>query len=664
MDFSPIKKLAYQTFIPAGLPFDLPLNPPVNGEQYKQRKHADRLSTRVLTFLGFPAEDMTGDQFVDDRRKNALSILENFFRNLIGWHRQASGNQKIWNAIKLPVVLLWNVGTVPVRLTVNLLSVVTVLIPGILSIAMDSISKKLSGKMKDASLDDATASLAVLTNLWILARGFYFLLEVVGFVGRAVFAPSLGMYKANEFGRNVGGKRGTLLSVLLITLSTLITLAAYTLVFPLAIQGIVVWAATYALPSVVVASMQAVQAAYVWGLAKLIANMPFTMQTVISQVSVLGSAVNFVMTQMGLTMSGGILSPLVLGISVIAGAVSGLGLVVAGSIDLIKNKINEDKRPIIKGEKKIEMKKEAVLEQPYQPVKPLILPNLKFFNVPLPKPQAVEKKPVPEKQKPVKEEKNIDYSALHLKEKLGEGGFGVVYKATYRGELVAVKKPNRNAIVAVDEFEREAELMGKLNSPYVISYLGACVQQPNLCLVMEFMEKGSLDGVLRNANPRIPIGGKLYLKYAEYMTRGMVYLHKNGIIHTDLKSLNVLVNKNDECKITDFGISKFKPLGNSTLIGPTYEGGTPLWQAPELFEPGKKADDLSDMYSLGTIYWELAETKYPPMHKKPEDINEKTSAAMRALIMRCWSERRENRRPRAGEALEVIVSEQKRDLKK
>jgi len=86
--------------------------------------------------------------------------------------------------------------------------------------------------------------------------------------------------------------------------------------------------------------------------------------------------------------------------------------------------------------------------------------------------------------------------------------------------------------------------------------------------------------------------------------------------------------------------------------------------APELRrgDPSIKANELSDMYSVGTVYWELAEQKFPPWDKTEAIINSQTSAAMRALIVQCWDERRE-KRPTGLKALEVIEAEKKRALK-
>jgi len=605
--FLAVKKLAYQTFTPGGLLLDLPMDYPRIKNQKtleldQQRQYANRIGTRLFNFLGFPTWMMAKDpialynqNWVQIYNSNSQFTVENFFRNLIGWQRHTTRKQKVWNAIKLPVVLLWNLGMVPVRFATNLAKVVTILIPGLLALAMSMPVNAAARKIEAAKREKATGKLIGFRMLWVLALGLRFFFDTITFTGRAIFAPVTGFYKAWEYGEQIGGVKGTVLSVLLTTFSVAITLTGYAIAFPLAMKWVLGWTATHTLPSAVSTGMQAVQTAYAWSMAKVATYLP----AVMPKLNTLGNVVNIVITgfaRLGLTLGSTAMSPLLLGVVAIGGAMSA---VIFSVLDVVSDKVshwwhrpswyvqlaapgaNPARAPA--AAKQEEKKDKAQRPNPAPakaapnlvPPPPARVPPVVQARPPLKKPAP---QPIAAQLQPLQPLARKDpthlivYNDLQLGARLGEGGFGVVYKAKYNGDTVAVKKPHAHGIMASAEFEREAEIMARLRSPYVVSFYGACFEKPNYCLVMEFMEKGSLNTVLQKANPPIPVGGAVYLKYAEYITRGIVYLHREGIIHTDLKSLNILVNNKHEPKITDFGISKFKPAGGPTLAGPTREG--------------------------------------------------------------------------------------------
>uniref|UniRef100_A0A4W3HC85 Mitogen-activated protein kinase kinase kinase 10 n=1 Tax=Callorhinchus milii TaxID=7868 RepID=A0A4W3HC85_CALMI len=118
----------------------------------------------------------------------------------------------------------------------------------------------------------------------------------------------------------------------------------------------------------------------------------------------------------------------------------------------------------------------------------------------------------------------IDFNELVLEEIIGVGGFGKVYRGSWRGEEVAVKN-----------VRKEARLFGMLRHPNIISLKGVCLREPNLCLVMEFAQGGALNRALsgRKVPPHVLVN------WAVQISRGMDYLHNEAIvpvIHRDLKS--------------------------------------------------------------------------------------------------------------------------------
>ncbi|MEQ2208619.1 mitogen-activated protein kinase kinase kinase 9 [Xenoophorus captivus] len=137
----------------------------------------------------------------------------------------------------------------------------------------------------------------------------------------------------------------------------------------------------------------------------------------------------------------------------------------------------------------------------------------------------------------------IEFSELTLEEIIGVGGFGKVYRAVWEGVEVAVKAarrdPDEDVAQTLESVREEAKLFAMLNHPNIMGLLGVCLQEPNLCLVMEYARGGPLNRAL--AGKRIP--PCTLVNWAVQIARGMQYLHDQAIvpiIHRDLKSSNIM----------------------------------------------------------------------------------------------------------------------------
>lgn len=139
------------------------------------------------------------------------------------------------------------------------------------------------------------------------------------------------------------------------------------------------------------------------------------------------------------------------------------------------------------------------------------------------------------------EPEEVDFRELTLEEVIGVGGFGKVYRGIWRNELVAVKAarqdPDEDISVTAQNVRQEARLFAMLTHPNIIALKGVCLQEPNMCLIMEYASGGPLSRAL--AGRRIP--PHVLVNWAVQIARGMVYLHTEAIvpvIHRDLKSNN------------------------------------------------------------------------------------------------------------------------------
>jgi len=211
------------------------------------------------------------------------------------------------------------------------------------------------------------------------------------------------------------------------------------------------------------------------------------------------------------------------------------------------------------------------------------------------------------------------------RERIGVGTSGKVYRAILRGKTdVAVKilKPWTNDS-QVQEFQKEFKIMCALRHPNIVHFYGACLE-PKLSLVMEFCERDTLFDVMNNANN--DIGWESVFRWAAQYTRAMVFLHnfKPQVLHRDFKSLNILVNHGWECRVCDFGLSRF----NTTESVETLKQmrGTFTHMAPELCQTGdeEKTDpdkykytDKSDVYSMGIVFWEMVKRCVDSVYSKP-----------------------------------------------
>ncbi|XP_062016035.1 L-type lectin-domain containing receptor kinase IX.1-like [Rosa rugosa] len=190
-------------------------------------------------------------------------------------------------------------------------------------------------------------------------------------------------------------------------------------------------------------------------------------------------------------------------------------------------------------------------------------------------------------------------------EKLGEGGFGGVYKGFIKdmNSYVAVKKISRGSKQGLKEYGAEVSIISRLRHRNLVQLIGWC-HEKKLLLVYEFMPNGSLDSHLFKEKSLLT--WEVRYKIAHGLASGLLYLHQGWeqcVLHRDIKSSNVMLDSNFNTKLGDFGLAKLVDHGK--LSQTTIVAGTMGYMAMEYVTTGKASKE-SDVFSFGVVALEIA----------------------------------------------------------
>lgn len=250
----------------------------------------------------------------------------------------------------------------------------------------------------------------------------------------------------------------------------------------------------------------------------------------------------------------------------------------------------------------------------------------------------------------------IHWEDLDLGEEIGQGSFAVVHHGMWNGSDVAVKVffGNDYSEKTLLDYKTEIDIMRRLRHPNVLLFMGAVYSKENekLAIVTEFLPRGSLFRTLHRNNQSLDIRRRL--RMALDVARGMNYLHHRNppIVHRDLKSSNLLVDKNWTVKVGDFGLSRLK---HATFLTTKSGRGTAHWMAPEVLR-NEPSNEKSDIFSFGVILWELVTESIPWNNLDPLqvvavvgfmdrrlEIPENLDPEFSSIICDCWQSEPQNR---------------------
>ncbi|GMH40763.1 hypothetical protein BSKO_08667 [Bryopsis sp. KO-2023] len=199
---------------------------------------------------------------------------------------------------------------------------------------------------------------------------------------------------------------------------------------------------------------------------------------------------------------------------------------------------------------------------------------------------------------------NVDFNKdVMIEACLGSGSAGVVYRALWRGDQVAVKVLIESCQTPeqLHTFYKEVKVLISLRHPNVVRFLGASMKPPHLCIIQALATHGSLYQMLHIHHVRPEYGNLLHI--LKDIASAMAYCHSQPkpIVHRDLKTQNILLGDGGKALVADFGLAKVK---ERTFLQTRHNGaGTVAYMAPETFGGGP-VDEKCDVYSFGIIMWE------------------------------------------------------------
>ncbi|XP_074336826.1 G-type lectin S-receptor-like serine/threonine-protein kinase SD1-1 isoform X3 [Apium graveolens] len=204
--------------------------------------------------------------------------------------------------------------------------------------------------------------------------------------------------------------------------------------------------------------------------------------------------------------------------------------------------------------------------------------------------------------------------------KLGEGGFGPVYKGMLDdGQAIAAKRLSENSSQGLNEFKNEVSCIAKLQHRNLVTLLGCCIEKGERILIYEYMPNKSLDFFIFDEQTSKSLGWSKRYNIINGIARGLLYLHQDSrlrVIHRDLKASNILLDYEMNPKISDFGLARsFR--GSQTEENTKRVVGTYGYMSPEYAIDGIFSIK-SDVYSFGVLLLEIVTGKKNRLFSHPD----------------------------------------------
>jgi serine/threonine-protein kinase len=206
--------------------------------------------------------------------------------------------------------------------------------------------------------------------------------------------------------------------------------------------------------------------------------------------------------------------------------------------------------------------------------------------------------------------------------KIGKGGMGAVFKARHPtlNRFVILKQLTlKRGSGFIERFKREASLMLDFRDEHIVQVFDHFKEGSSYYIAMEYVDGTSLDRLITE---RRSLTNEASLLLLSEIAKALKHAHDKGVIHRDIKPANILISKEGEVKLTDFGIATTKEADDEGLTKAGMTLGTPAYMSPEQISDTRKVDKRADIYSLGVVFYEMITgTKPFPSAFTPQAIN-------------------------------------------
>ena len=256
---------------------------------------------------------------------------------------------------------------------------------------------------------------------------------------------------------------------------------------------------------------------------------------------------------------------------------------------------------------------------------------------------------------------------------IAEGGMGVVYKAQHPtlGKPVILKRLTLRRAGVVERFRREARLMMSFRNDHIVDVYDHFKAASSYYIVEEFVDGISLDRLIRKE--RYLSNEAALLVFFE-ACKALKHAHDQGVVHRDIKPANILISREGEVKLTDFGIASVADEDEAGLTTAGMTLGTVSYMSPEQIESSRDVDKRADVYSMGVMLYEMITGKLPfsgafnpqtvnliqrGRHKPIKRLNPRAAAPICRLARRAMRPARRRRYQDVGEMLRILQRELK-----
>jgi len=249
------------------------------------------------------------------------------------------------------------------------------------------------------------------------------------------------------------------------------------------------------------------------------------------------------------------------------------------------------------------------------------------------------------------------FGGFRIEEMIGAGAMAVVYKATQLSldRIVALKilpKEFANRESFVRQFDSETDLLASLNHPNIVTIIDRGRQGDTYFFAMEYVEGTTLGDMLAGGE----LEEEFLLQVMEQCTEALGYAHSKGIIHRDIKPANIMLNDQGLVKVADFGVAGLLAEARADTSGKKRVMGTRGYMAPEQETHVNKADERSDIFSLGAVMYraltDVVPDQLPP--QPPSAVDPHVDPRLDRVVLKCLEATAARRYQNARELLEAL----------